>query len=326
MSDIFGAAVDRQEGASLSDTWDLGESFFTYAGGKFRNMADPAEQGDYDYYPDRYLGWGDGGGVHWNSGIANLAFVLMVQGGLHPQNKTSIDVTPIDPDFDTSMDEAARIFYMANTACLTPSSNFEMARECTLLHAGAHSTSVREAWTAVGVGAVDGIPLEDGVTLTGQAANNDDETFYRLSGMEPGDTVTCSIDGGNGDADMFIGIDDAFGPAYVCTPSSGSSTENCSVGPARFYSSALIKVVATAGYSNLDIVCSITPPSSQSLTSGVEVSGIDLVAGELRFFEIDIPTGGYFSCALSGPNGDAGTYETALWREELSNFLCFSHR
>ena len=34
-----------------------------------------------DYYPTRYMGLADNGGVHGNSGIANLAFALLTTGG-----------------------------------------------------------------------------------------------------------------------------------------------------------------------------------------------------------------------------------------------------
>ncbi len=74
MSDIFGAMVDRQEGATGANIWLVGEDIYTSSipGDGLRNMADPASVGDYDYYPTRYQGSSDNGGVHWNSGIANL--------------------------------------------------------------------------------------------------------------------------------------------------------------------------------------------------------------------------------------------------------------
>ncbi len=42
-----------------------------------RYMCDPVNDningvGSRDFYPDRYQGEEDNGGVHWNSGIANL--------------------------------------------------------------------------------------------------------------------------------------------------------------------------------------------------------------------------------------------------------------
>lgn len=159
LSDIFGAMVDRQEGATGADIWNLGEGIYTpnIPGDALRNMADPAEQGDRDYYPDRYTGSQDNGGVHTNSGIANLAYVLLVEGGTHPRGKTSINVTGI------GFDKAADIFYYANTSCLTASSNFEAARNCTAagaaaLYGTAEVDAVHEAWDAVGVPGGPGNP------------------------------------------------------------------------------------------------------------------------------------------------------------------------
>jgi Thermolysin metallopeptidase, alpha-helical domain len=97
----------------------------------------------------------DKGGVHNNSGIMNLAFALTVKGGYHPNPgpgvSGSIYVPPIDFDFDASLSQAARIWYWAEVACLTSSSQFLDARQCTLLYAGPFATSVAAAWDAVGV-------------------------------------------------------------------------------------------------------------------------------------------------------------------------------
>ena len=70
MSDIFGACIDRYLGASVANTWMLGEISWTpsTAGDALRYMNDPAKAGDYDWYPTRYVGSSDNGGVHWNSG------------------------------------------------------------------------------------------------------------------------------------------------------------------------------------------------------------------------------------------------------------------
>ena len=122
-------------------------------------MNDPALAGDYDYYPTRYTGTSDNGGVHWNSGIANLAFYLMVTGGTHPRGKTSTVVPALDANAYTSIQMAAAIFYRANTVYLTPGSTFSDARGATAqaatdLYGAAAAAAVNEAWTAVGVAAL----------------------------------------------------------------------------------------------------------------------------------------------------------------------------
>ncbi len=82
MSDIFGALFDSFMGKGDTDTWLVGEDAFTpnLPGDALRFMCDPEKDktptsGDFysrDYYPDRYRGPADNGGVHFNSGIANL--------------------------------------------------------------------------------------------------------------------------------------------------------------------------------------------------------------------------------------------------------------
>ncbi|MFL6291331.1 MAG: M4 family metallopeptidase [Thermoanaerobaculia bacterium] len=84
MSDIFGAATEAYFRGLSSNTWKVGEDIYTPGtpGDALRYMNNPTLDGaSRDYYPSRYTGSADNGGVHWNSGIANLAFYLIVQGG-----------------------------------------------------------------------------------------------------------------------------------------------------------------------------------------------------------------------------------------------------
>jgi len=116
-------------------------------------MNNPVKDGvSRDYYPNRYIGILDNGGVHWNSGIANLWFVLLVQGGVHPQQRTTnyVDPAGIIPALD--------ITYSALVNYMTTTTTFAQARAATatatkVLFPGnsAVLNSVTGAWTAVGV-------------------------------------------------------------------------------------------------------------------------------------------------------------------------------
>lgn len=56
MSDIIGASVERiVYQKSITNTWLLGEDLY-FGTGAIRDMSNPARLGDYDYYPQRYLG------------------------------------------------------------------------------------------------------------------------------------------------------------------------------------------------------------------------------------------------------------------------------
>jgi len=151
MSDIMGAASGVfRDGGIEKNTWHIGASCFL-AGEALRYMNNPILDGaSYDWYPTRYKGTADNGGVHWNSGIANLAFVLMTEGGVHPQQKSTNWVEGF------GIDQAQQIFYSALTNYMTQTTTFSGARAATevaakTLYSAAAAQIVSDAWIAVGV-------------------------------------------------------------------------------------------------------------------------------------------------------------------------------
>ncbi len=152
MSDIFGSVCEwYRDGQIISTkTWKVGEEIWTPAipNDALRYMNNPSLDGvSLSYYPN----YADGVDVHYSSGIANLAFYLISQGGKHPNGKTNILVTGI------GIAKAANIFYTANTAFFTPDTTFEQAKTYTeqaavsLGYSMAEIASVTAAWQAVGV-------------------------------------------------------------------------------------------------------------------------------------------------------------------------------
>jgi Zn-dependent metalloprotease len=152
-SDVFGAMVERSVLGESANTWVLGEEAWTpsVSGDGLRYMDDPAADGvSKDYY---YSGIGSTD-VHYGSGVGNLAFYLLSEGGTHPQGKSTTVVTGIGAD------DAADIWYLALTSYMTASTSYSGARTATLNAAAAlfgssstQYTQVGNAWTAVGVGA-----------------------------------------------------------------------------------------------------------------------------------------------------------------------------
>lgn len=154
-SDIIGASVEfffqaRGNGALQSD-WRIGEDVIRPGG--LRNMANPAQVGDPDHYDVRYTGSGDNGGVHINSAIPNLAFVLAIEGGPHPRTGAAVEGVGF-----ANREQIEQVFYRAFTQLMPSDTNFRQARTITLQAArdlyGAGSAAERaiaQAWTAVGV-------------------------------------------------------------------------------------------------------------------------------------------------------------------------------
>ncbi len=116
-SDIFGETIDLLNGSgtdSPSVRWEVGEDIPGF--GAIRDMADPTVFGDPGKLSDSefFCGDADNGGVHFNSGVPNHAFALMVDGGAY-NSKT---ITGI------GLEHAGKIQYRALSTYLLSTSSF----------------------------------------------------------------------------------------------------------------------------------------------------------------------------------------------------------
>ncbi|WP_257461639.1 M4 family metallopeptidase [Archangium lipolyticum] len=242
MSDIFAAYCESwtRSWSTDLDVWKIGEDIWTpaTAGDALRYMYDPMLDGSSrDYYPDRYTGTSDNGGVHWNSGIANLAFKLLATGGTHPRGKSTVGVGGI------GVQKAGAIFYRAGRDLMTASTTFAQAKTYTeqaavMLHGSgsAEQASVTQAWLAVGVGAAVPPPvataLTNGVAKTGLSGASGSQTYYYLD-VPAGVASTFALSGGTGDADLYVKAGSApTTSSYDCRPYLSGSNETCNI-PAK---------------------------------------------------------------------------------------------
>ncbi len=217
-SDIYGANVEAfRDGAISANTWKIGEACYTPAtpGDALRYMNNPTADGySADYYPERLYpnctpsSSNDYCGVHGNSGIANLAYYLLVAGGTHPRNKTTVSVPAI------GMAKAEQIFYRALTTYMTSSTNFQGARNATAqaaadLYGGTSSAeynAVQKCWDAVGVpgGAVQVTTLSNGQTVSNLAASTGNYLYFKITVPSGQTQLQVVTSGGSGDADLYV--------------------------------------------------------------------------------------------------------------------------
>lgn len=167
ISDIFGSAIEawvRSGGGAVgnpaggirpdANTWIVCDRCTQ---GVQRYMNNPTRDGQSkDYYPERYQGKDDAGGVHLNSGIMNLAFYLLSEGGTHPRGKTTTQV------YGIGFEKALQIYYDANTTLFSAMTNINTGfSDARRLLADAAETrygkcsvewqAVNESYDAVGV-------------------------------------------------------------------------------------------------------------------------------------------------------------------------------
>lgn len=217
-SDIYAANVEAfANGGVSSNTWKIGEAIYTpgTSGDALRYMNNPTADGySADYYPERLYpnctpsSSNDYCGVHGNSGIANLAYYLLVAGGTHPRGKTSVNVPAI------GMAKAEQIFYRALTTYMTSSTNFQGARNATAqaaadLYGGTSSAeynAVQKCWDAVGApgGPVQVVTLTNGQTVSNLSASTGNWLYFKISVPSGQTQLRVVTSGGSGDGDLYV--------------------------------------------------------------------------------------------------------------------------
>ena len=276
MSDIFGNTCEWYRdnngniaGPTSANNYLVGDDIWL-ADPALRYMADPALDGaSLDF-------WTSSAGnvdVHYSSGIANLAYYLLAEGGTHPRGKSTNVVTGI------GIHDAGQIFYRANTVYLTASSSFADARAATAHAAtdlfGASSTQVAQvnnAWTAVGVLPPPDYSVID--TKTGLASSTSLSYSYPANGAT---AMKFVISGGTGDADIYVRLNSPpTSTAYDCRPYSSGNNETCEFNPAQS-GTYYVMIVAYSAYSGVTLTVSSagggSPTTETSCSDGVDNDG-----------------------------------------------------
>jgi len=236
MSDIFGNTCEWfKDGQVVSaNTWKVGEDVYTpsKSGDALRYMNDPKLDGSSLDFWTSSAGNVD---VHYSSGIANLVFYLLSQGGTHPRGKSNVSVTGI------GIAKASQIFYKANTALFTSQTNFAAAKTATeqaasqLGYTTEEIASVTAAWNAVGVGSVvtppsNPIALTNNVAKTALTAAKGAQTLYTLVVPAGATSLTFTTQGSKGDLDLYVRFGSApTSSTYTCKSTGPTSAENCTL-------------------------------------------------------------------------------------------------
>jgi vibriolysin len=313
MSDIFGAVCEWYgAGRVVSDRiWLIGDDVWTPAtpNDALRYMNNPTRDGvSLDYYPD----YSSGVDVHYSSGIPNLAFYLLSQGGTHPRAKTTQVVTGI------GIEKAARIWYKANADLLLPSSTMEQAKIATeqaaaqLGYDSATITQVSNAWKAVGVGVPvpppTNTPIEKGVPVTGLSGARNSVAYFSVQVPEGATNLKFAMSGGTGDADLYVRYNSApTTTQYNCRPYSSGNNETCSF-PTPSEGTWYAMLRGFSAYSGVSLVVT-WDGGYVVIDPNVQISGLSGAENSSQVFTVRIPEGGgkNVHVRLRG-NGNADLY------------------
>ena len=240
-SDIMGTNIEFYT-ANANDVGDylIGEEININGDGTpLRYMDKPSKDGAS---ADCYSSSVGGLDVHYSSGVANHFYYLLSEGsGAKTINGVSYNSPTCDNSTVTGITraKAEKIWYRALTVYMTASTNYLAARTATLNAAadlyGAGSpeqTAVNAAWAAVYVPPPPPpppTPLTNGVPVTGLSGASGTNKYYSLDVPAGQGTLTFTIAGSSGDADLYVRFGNYPDSAnYDCRPYTGTSNETCS--------------------------------------------------------------------------------------------------
>lgn len=338
-SDILGVAAKAYRDGTTQGDWYLAEESYTpnTSGDAMRYMNNPTQDNySRDWWPDRISytsnpnNSNDQGGVHGNSGIANLAFALLSDGGTHPRNKSNAQVPAI------GLLKAEQIFYRALTTYMTQSTNFAGARSATAqaaqdLYGAGEKTAVETAWCAVGVGACPDTgtgggsqTLENGVAKTGISAAAKVEKFFTLDVPSGATNLVFTTAGGTGDADLFVkfGSDPTLN-TFDCSSTTATSNESCSISNVQA-GTYHVMVQAWNQISGVSLTGSFDTSTGGGLDPiNVSATNISVNQGAWARYTYVMPAGySSMTVATSGGTGDVDLYVNFGSQSTSSNYDC----
>ncbi|RYZ15886.1 MAG: peptidase, partial [Myxococcaceae bacterium] len=293
-SDIFGAVCEWYGKGKVIDanTWIVGDDVWTPSipGDGLRYMDEPTKDGDsLDYYPD----YSSGVDVHYSSGISNLAFYLMSQGGTHPRAKTTQVVAGI------GIEKAAKVIYKINTDILIASSNFEAAKTASeqaatqLGFTADEVASVGNAWKAVGVGVPVPppvtTPVEKGTTVTPINGSSGSKQYFSITIPEGATDVTFTMAGGTGDADLYVRRANApTDSLYDCRPYKSGNAETCTFATSGTEAIWYVMIKGFTTYSGTSLTVT-WKGGFENIGNEYVVENLSGVEGSSRTYIIDMP-------------------------------------
>jgi vibriolysin len=324
-ADIMGVSSDAFRRGSSQPSWLLGKEVYTpgTAGDALRYMSNPTQDGQSkDWYPERYpftnapSNQNDRGGVHLNSGIANLAYSLLVDGGSHPRSKSPAVVPSI------GLAKAEQIFYRAISTYMTQNTDFTGAKTATAQAAtdlyGANSaevTAVQTAWCAVGVsacptggsGGSSNDTLDNGVAKTGLSAATGSDLVLTFEVPTGATAISIAMTGGTGDADLYVKKGSTpTDSSYDCRPYKGGNAESCTLTASGTY---YVRLKAYSAFSGVSVTGNYTAAAPSLEPISVSAANISVAAGAWKRYTYAVPAGyANLTIATSGGTGDADLF------------------
>jgi len=186
---------------------------------------------------------------------------------------------------------------------------------------GTSGTTVHTASASITVTAGGPPTLTDGVPVTNISGATGSQQFWVMNVPAGKDTLTISITGGSGDADLYV----RFGSQpttslFDCRPFITGNNETCTFN-APAAGSYFVMIRGFAAFSGVTLTGRTA--TTAVLTNGVPVAGISGASGSQQFWKLPVPAGKTsLTFTISGGTGDADLYVRFGAKPTTTTFNC----
>jgi serine protease len=186
---------------------------------------------------------------------------------------------------------------------------------------GTSSTTAHTASASITVTAGGPATLNDGVPVGNISGATGSQQFWVMNVPAGKDTLTVTIAGGAGDADLYVRFGSQPTTAtFDCRPFISGNNETCTFN-APAAGSYFVMIRGFSAYSGVTLTARTT--TTAVLTSGVPVTGISGASGSQLFWKLPVPAGQTsLTFTINGGTGDADLYVRLGAKPTTSTFTC----
>lgn len=171
-------------------------------------------------------------------------------------------------------------------------------------------------------------PIENELT-NGQSVNvsgaQGSNTFYKLVVPAGTSALTFDMNGGSGDADMYVQVGQKPSVnSYNCRPYKNGNTESCSFTNPQA-GDWWVMLNGYSQYSGANLTGTFDGNAScgnNCLTNGVPINGLAGSQSQELVYTIDVPASAVLNVSMSGGTGDADLYVRKGAQPTTNNFDC----
>lgn len=171
-------------------------------------------------------------------------------------------------------------------------------------------------------------PIENELT-NGQSVNvsgvQGSNTFYKLTVPAGSSALTFDMNGGSGDADMYVQVGQKPSiNSYNCRPYKNGNTESCSFTNPQA-GDWWVMLNGYSQYSGANLTGTFDGNAScgnNCLTNGVPINGLAGSQSQELVYTIDVPANAVLNVSMSGGTGDADLYVRKGAQPTTNNFDC----